>query len=88
MGSNITGTEPCPLYAALDVKTGKVAGKTAQRHTSAEFIEFLSEVVEQARWAKEIHIVLDKASLSRDDLARCDTRPESASESGIPLWLA
>ena len=50
------------LYAALDVKTGKVAGKTAQRHTSAEFIEFLSEVVEQARWAKEIHIVLDNLS--------------------------
>jgi transposase len=50
------------LYAALDVRTGKVAGKTAQRHTSAEFIEFLSEVVEQARWAKEIHIVLDNLS--------------------------
>lgn len=50
------------LYAALEVKTGKVAGKTAQRHTSAEFIEFLSEVVEQARWAKEIHIVLDNLS--------------------------
>jgi hypothetical protein len=50
------------LYAALDVKTGIVAGKTAQRHTSAEFIEFLSEVVEQARWAKEIHIVLDNLS--------------------------
>ena len=28
------------LYAALDVKTGKVEGKTTRRHTSADFIEF------------------------------------------------
>ena len=50
------------LYAALDVKTGQVHGKTAKRHTSAEFIDFLSGVVQQARWAKEIHIVLDNLS--------------------------
>lgn len=50
------------LYAALDVKTGQVHGKTAKRHTSAEFIAFLSSVVQQARWAKEIHIVLDNLS--------------------------
>lgn len=50
------------LYAALDVKTGQVHGKTAKRHTSAEFIDFLSDVVERARWAKEIHIVLDNLS--------------------------
>ncbi|MEN6603117.1 MAG: IS630 family transposase [Bryobacteraceae bacterium] len=50
------------LYAALDVKTGHVHGKTAKRHTSAEFITFLTEVVRQARWAREIHIVLDNLS--------------------------
>jgi transposase len=50
------------LYAALDVKSGKVTGKTAQRHTSAEFIEFLSGVVRQTKWAKQIHIVLDNLS--------------------------
>jgi transposase len=50
------------LYAALDIKTGKVEGKTAQRHTSAEFISFLSELVEKANWAREIHIVLDNLS--------------------------
>jgi len=50
------------LYAALDVKTGKVQGKTAKRHTSSEFIVFLSELVSRARWAKEIHIVLDNLS--------------------------
>ena len=50
------------LYAALDVKTGKVEGKTAKRHTSAEFVAFLGELVKKARWAREIHIVLDNLS--------------------------
>jgi transposase len=50
------------LYAALDVKTGRVEGKTAQRHTSAEFIGFLSELVSQAKWTREIHIILDNLS--------------------------
>jgi transposase len=50
------------LYAALDVKTGKVTGKTARRHTSADFIAFLTGMVQQTKWAKEIHIVLDNLS--------------------------
>ena len=50
------------LYAALDVKTGKVQGKTAARHTSAEFISFLTEIVEKNPRPKEIHIVLDNLS--------------------------
>src|SRR5207245_6118560 len=50
------------LYAALDVKTGKVQGKTAKRHTSAEFIVFLRELVKKARRAQQIHIVLDNRS--------------------------
>lgn len=50
------------LYAALDIKTGQVQGKTTKRHTSADFIAFLSELVQDARGAKEIHIVLDNLS--------------------------
>jgi transposase/Trp operon repressor len=50
------------LYAALDVKSGKVTGKTASRHTSAEFIEFLTSIVQRTKWAREIHIVLDNLS--------------------------
>jgi transposase len=50
------------LYAALDVKSGKVTGKTAKRHTSADFIEFVTDVVQQASRAREIHIVLDNLS--------------------------
>ena len=50
------------LYAALDVKTGRVEGKTARRHTSADFLAFLTELIQKANWAKEIHIVLDHLS--------------------------
>ena len=50
------------LYAALDVKTGRVEGKTAHRHTSADFIDFLTDVIGKAKWAREIHIVLDNLS--------------------------
>jgi transposase len=50
------------LYAALEIRTGKVIGKTAPRHTSAEFVEFLNEVIISAKWAREIHIVLDNLS--------------------------
>ena len=53
------------LYAALDVKTGKVEGKTTRRHTSSDFIGFLTDVMGKARWAREIHIVLDNLSAHR-----------------------
>lgn len=50
------------LYAALDVKTGKVHGKTAARHTSDEFVAFLQQVVRQCKRRQEIHIILDNLS--------------------------
>lgn len=58
------------LYAALDVKTGKVEGRTARRHTSAEFVQFLSRLVDKTRWAKEIHIVLDNLSAHKTQAVR------------------
>jgi transposase len=50
------------LYAALDVRTGKAVGKTAPRHTSAEFIDFLQDVAASAKWSREVHIILDNLS--------------------------
>jgi transposase len=50
------------LYAALDVKTGKVHGRTAARHTSDEFVAFLQQVVQQGKRKQEIHIILDNLS--------------------------
>lgn len=50
------------LYAALDVKTGKVHGKTAERHTSLEFVGFLEQVIAGCDPQQEIHIILDNLS--------------------------
>ena len=58
------------LYAALNVKTGAVEGKTARRHTSAEFVDFLTRLVKKARWAREIHIVLDNLSAHKTPAVR------------------
>lgn len=53
------------LYAALNVTTGQVLGKTAARHTSVEFINFLTHIVDKTPVHKEIHIVLDNLSAHR-----------------------
>jgi transposase len=58
------------LYAALDTKTGRVHGKTAARHTSADFVDFLGEVVAQCRPKQEIHIILDNLSAHRTQAVR------------------
>jgi transposase len=50
------------LYAALDVKTGKVHGKTTARHTSDEFVSFLEQVVNQCKATQKVHIILDNLS--------------------------
>jgi transposase len=50
------------LYAALDVKSGKVHGKTAARHTSEEFVDFLGQVVGLCPPEQEIHIIVDNLS--------------------------
>jgi transposase len=71
------------LYAALDVKTGKVQGKTAHRHTSDEFVAFLADLVKRARWAKEIHIVLD--NLSAHKTKSGSTVPRRAPQSTFPF---
>src|SRR5213595_3830007 len=42
--------------------TGQVIGKTAERHTSEEFVSFLTDVVEQQPDRKEIHIIADNLS--------------------------
>lgn len=50
------------LYAALDTKTGMVFGKTADRHTSDEFVDFLSDIVASQPKGKEIHVIVDNLS--------------------------
>src|SRR5664279_48705 len=50
------------LYAAFNTKTGEVLGKTAERHTSAEFVAFLTDIVAHQPKGKEIHVIADNLS--------------------------
>ena len=50
------------LYAALNTANGEVLGKTASRHTSAEFVSFLDELVATVAPGKQIHIIADNLS--------------------------
>jgi transposase len=50
------------LYAAFNTKTGEVPGKTAARHTSAEFVAFLTDIVAHQPAGKLIHVIADNLS--------------------------
>src|ERR1700722_6017430 len=87
------------LYAALDTKTGRVHGKTAARHTSAHFVDFLGEVVGQCRPRQEIHIILDNLSAHKTQAVRdfLDAHPQvrlhftptySSWLNQVELWFA
>lgn len=56
------------LYAAFNTKTGEVLGKTAARHTSAEFVAFLNDIVANQPRGKEIHVIADNLSAHKTKL--------------------
>src|ERR1700745_2930763 len=53
------------LYAALNTKTGQVLGQTVARHTSAEFVAFLEQIVTSLPENQQIHIIADNLSAHR-----------------------
>ena len=58
------------LYAALNTATGEVIGKTAARHTSEEFVAFLSDIVAHQPKKREIHIIADNLSAHKTERVR------------------
>src|SRR6266403_422970 len=50
------------LYGALNTQTGEVLAKTSARHTSAEFVDFLAQIVDSQPAGREIHVVADNLS--------------------------
>lgn len=50
------------LFAALDVKTGKVIGALHRRHRAVEFLQFLKRIDAEVPADLDIHIVLDNYS--------------------------
>jgi len=50
------------LFAALNTATGEVLGKTVPRHTSAQFVAFLGDVVASQPKRHQIHVICDNVS--------------------------
>jgi transposase len=55
------------LYAAFNTQTGEVLGKTTSRHTSAEFVAFLTDIVLNQPRGQEIHVIADNLSSHKTD---------------------
>lgn len=56
------------LFAALNTATGEVLGKTASRHTSEQFVSFLSDIVAGQPKRREIHVICDNVSSHKTPL--------------------
>ena len=87
------------LYAALDTNTGRAMGKRRPAITSADFVDFLGEVVSQCRPRQEIHIILDNLSAHKTQAVRdfLDVHPQvrlhftptySSWLNQVELWFA
>lgn len=55
------------LYAAFATQTGQIIGKTAERHTSAEFVAFLGEILASQPAKREIHVIADNLSAHKTE---------------------
>jgi transposase len=58
------------LYAALNTQTGEVIGDTAARHTSEEFVAFLTALVDTQPRRRPIHIILDNLATHKTQKVR------------------
>lgn len=50
------------LFAALNIATGKVIGKTSARHRAVDFRDFLDEIDRQVEPGLEVHLICDNLS--------------------------
>jgi transposase len=58
------------LFAALDVKAGRVIGACRPRHRSLEFRAFLDQVDANVPAELEVHLILDNAATHKTQLIR------------------
>ncbi len=50
------------LYAAFDILTGKVIGRTTKRHRAKEFLDFLRQIDRSTPKELNLHLILDNSS--------------------------
>jgi transposase len=58
------------LFAALDVATGSVIGKTYRRHRAAEFVRFLDEIEARVPEGFDVHLVMDNYATHKTDAVK------------------
>lgn len=58
------------LFAALDIKTGKVLGKTRARHRAVEFRKFLDLIDAHVPAGLDVHLILDNYGTHKAPLVR------------------
>ena len=61
---------PLSLFAALNTATGEVLGKTAPRHTSEQFVAFLTDIVASQPAKGDIHVICDNVSSHKTERVR------------------
>jgi hypothetical protein len=62
------------LYAALETRSGEILGKTAPRHTSAAFVDFLAQVVASQPPGREIHVIADNLATHKTPSSSTSSR--------------
>ena len=55
------------LFAALDIATGRVIGKTYRRHRASEFRKFLDEIDKSVPAELDVHLVMDNYATHKTD---------------------
>jgi len=50
------------LYAAFDILTGQVIGRTTKRHRAKEFLDFLRQINKAVPEDLDLHVILDNSS--------------------------
>lgn len=68
------------LFAAFNTATGEVLGKTAARHTSEQFVAFLTDVISSQPKRREIHVICDNVSSHKTQRVAVYRLPRRASQ--------
>jgi transposase len=58
------------LFAALDMKTGKVMGRLHRRHRSIEFRKFLDAIAAEVEADVDVHLILDNYGTHKTELIK------------------
>jgi transposase len=58
------------LFAALDIATGRVIGKTFRRHRSAEFRKFLDDIDQAVPEDLDVHLVMDSYGTHKTEMIK------------------